>query len=404
MYELVLNIKLLMSDTMNENLINPDSIDLDSILNAIKEGDLKYIENSIQKFTIDKTYYYYCFYAILINNIEVFNWLKKENFLIDINNKDDKWDQIRTIITDYDLDTIIRLYKYGYSFEEYKSGSGYTMKEIDGGLDYYDSGYYSQEDNIDEFDILRWSHKNKCSFGDLDMLKWAYENGYPWNEQTSANIASEGNLDMFKWAHEKGCPWDEQTSRRIAINGNFDMLKWAHEKGCPWDKQTSANIASEGNFDMLKWAHENGCPWDEETCANIAINGNLDMLKWAHENGCPWDHYTYYKAQNKDMINWLETQNTEFLKLKEFKNLPNLCYHCHSSKCHGCGACKCGDTFNGPISCKCSPERKLGIYDDLINPYDEDPYYIYDEIEIERERERVLWEEYEEDEKFKWQD
>ena len=80
------------------------------------------------------------------------------------------------------------------------------------------------------------------------------------------------NLDLLKYAHENEYPWDEQTCNRAAANGHFECLKYTHENGCPWNAQTCEYVAIYGNLECLKYAHDNGCPWDEQTCKYAAYN------------------------------------------------------------------------------------------------------------------------------------
>jgi len=123
--------------------------------------------------------------------------------------------------------------------------------------------------------------------GQLEVLKWARANNYPWDANTCTELAKNGHLEMLKWARANGCPWDAKTCSEAAQNGHLEVLKWARANGCPWDINTCYNSARQGHLEVLKWAHENGCPWDERTCFIAAQNGHLEVLKWARANGCP---------------------------------------------------------------------------------------------------------------------
>ena len=67
----------------------------------------------------------------------------------------------------------------------------------------------------------------------------------------------------------------------------ISSFKYAHENGCPWNDFTSFEVARNGLLECLKYAHKNGCPWDEDTCVISDRNGHLECLKYAHDNGCP---------------------------------------------------------------------------------------------------------------------
>ena len=75
----------------------------------------------------------------------------------------------------------------------------------------------------------------------------------------------------------------------IALRGDLEILKWARANGYPWNEWTCSYAAEGGYLEILKWARGNGCPWDESTCSNAAQGGHLEVLKWARDNGCPWD-------------------------------------------------------------------------------------------------------------------
>ena len=145
---------------------------------------------------------------------------------------------------------------------------------------------------LKEFNILfRFDKENLCKEsahrGMINCLKYAYENGYPWTEETCYIASEHGHLDCLKYAHENGCPWDTRTCSYASIDGYLDCLKYAHENGCRWDKKTCWFALRNGQLACLKYAHENGCPLTEDTCSDASKNGHLDCLRYAHENGCP---------------------------------------------------------------------------------------------------------------------
>ena len=106
-----------------------------------------------------------------------------------------------------------------------------------------------------------------------------------WDDETLRFLASYGYLDCLKYAHENGCSWDQYTPENAAANGHLDCLKYAHENGCYWNEDTTSSAALNGHLDCIKYAHENGCSWNKDTPENAAANGHLDCLKYAHENG-----------------------------------------------------------------------------------------------------------------------
>jgi len=51
--------------------------------------------------------------------------------------------------------------------------------------------------------------------GCLQALRWARAGGWPWGLEGGVfvclELASYGHLDLLKWALEQGCAWDERT-------------------------------------------------------------------------------------------------------------------------------------------------------------------------------------------------
>jgi hypothetical protein len=197
--------------------------------------------------------------------------------------------------------------------------------------------------------------------GNLDMLKYAYEQGFPWDKEIrikalkvgnipiikymkeimginwdgvsafalfenlsiellrytrtrytendvylTCQSAKNGDLETLRYLHETGCPWDARTCSWALVNGNLEVLKYLHENGCPWDNWTYCNAVDMGYMDCLKYLHENGCPWNEGVSCRAAEVGNLEMLKYLHENGCPWNAWTHHGAARRGSLECLK--------------------------------------------------------------------------------------------------
>lgn len=97
-------------------------------------------------------------------------------------------------------------------------------------------------------------------------------------------IVSYGHLECLKYAHENGCEWDIWTCSGAAKDGHLDCLKYAHENGCPWDKHTHTNAIKYGRFDCLKYIHDNGCGTEEGhiTCI-INFNNYVKCLQYIQQ-------------------------------------------------------------------------------------------------------------------------
>jgi hypothetical protein len=46
---------------------------------------------------------------------------------------------------------------------------------------------------------------------------------------------SWGHLDCLKYAHENGAPWDERICAQASKNGHIDCLRYAFIRGAPWN-------------------------------------------------------------------------------------------------------------------------------------------------------------------------
>ncbi len=146
------------------------------------------------------------------------------------------------------------------------------------------------------------------TYGHIEILKWARENGYEWGD-CARNAGSYGHLETLKWARENGCDWDSGVCTFAAKHGHLDILIWARENGCDWDSDVCRYAAEYGHLDILIWARENGCEWTSYVCLVAAIQGYLEILKWAMGNGCDWTIYAYNRAKqigNLDIVKWIE--------------------------------------------------------------------------------------------------
>jgi hypothetical protein len=159
--------------------------------------------------------------------------------------------------------------------------------------------------NLPKFTLFNASINKWCILAalndNLECLKYAHENRYPWSSDTCKFAAFYGHLECLKYAHENGCPWNEYTSYFAASNGKLNCLKYAYEQNCPWNELTCMYAAYNGNLNCLKYAHENGCSWNSDTCECAASNGHLNCLKYAHQNGCKYD--------KKELLLICNTQN-----------------------------------------------------------------------------------------------
>lgn len=188
--------------------------------------------------------------------------------------------------------------------------------------------------------------------GNLDCLKFAHTNNFPWTEQTTLE-ASKRSLECLQYAVKQECPYNlrrcafeslrvkhldcfkyllelglemtpEFTYKYINCGAQFEghsleILKFLHELGCPFNSETIESTiehqkiecfefvlsigcpvssthlcmaASKNNLQMLKILIEQGAPWTSEVCSEAASEGHLDILKYAFKHNLEWDSKT----------------------------------------------------------------------------------------------------------------
>lgn len=145
--------------------------------------------------------------------------------------------------------------------------------------------------------------------GNLQVLKWAHHEGFPWNENTCFAAAENGNLSCLQYAHEHGCQYRcAKLWKAAAFGGHIAVLEWLLTIDCPFDEEACAGAAAGGHLDALKWLLTIGCPIDEDACAGAAANGRLDVLKWLRERTNPfsWDSWTACCAAENGHVDCLE--------------------------------------------------------------------------------------------------
>jgi hypothetical protein len=151
--------------------------------------------------------------------------------------------------------------------------------------------------HIGNLEILKWALENGCPWnwsilhnvikkGRLDILKWAFENGFSFDNFTISKEALN-DLNREICFGKREFTLSSYVCSEAAKFGRFAVLKWAFENGCPWNENTCSKAAKGGYLEILKWVRENGCPWDKNTCYEAERCGHLEILKWAFENGCP---------------------------------------------------------------------------------------------------------------------
>jgi hypothetical protein len=75
-----------------------------------------------------------------------------------------------------------------------------------------------------------WTSADAIVYGQLDVLKWARENNYPWDDKCLYKCAiAHKRLDIFNWLRENGCSWDNSIYIKAKKNGEDNIVRWLEE-------------------------------------------------------------------------------------------------------------------------------------------------------------------------------
>ena len=107
-----------------------------------------------------------------------------------------------------------------------------------------------------------------AGYGNLEILKWMKDNGatFYFKEYDFMNVvngiytnaALHNQIHVMSWLKENGCPIEESVSRVATQFGNLEPLKWAVKNGFPWNPQECLNIAERCGYDGITiWIKEN---------------------------------------------------------------------------------------------------------------------------------------------------
>jgi hypothetical protein len=124
--------------------------------------------------------------------------------------------------------------------------------------------------------------------------------------------AKKRNLNILKYAREDGYPWNRDVTYWAAANGDLNILKYAHENGCPWDEGTTANAVQGNHLEVLKWLHENGCPWDYSSWDNAKENENEEIIDYLTKNGCPTEYVDIFSPFKENSIEFMFISELNF--------------------------------------------------------------------------------------------
>ena len=347
-----------------------------TILNSIKDGNIKFLEHAINNFYIDKTNNYYCFTAIKNNQIKLFEWLIKEGFYIDKTNSYhcfsaiknnqielfellkkegfyiDKKDNYHcfSAIKNNQIKLFEWLKKEGFSTDITNKNirrRGYILDEKNC---HYKEHIYSISNyeetleiiKMDDLNTIKRLHEYGYIFYDtfceisfrykkFDVVKWAFNNNYNKKFRNCCyEFAKIKNFDLLKFAKEKDEIFDINVG--LAILNHYLQINTYYNEGTikEWAKYNSEELI---NCKVLP---------DIEKLNIIIDDSNrktIDIFKWVIKNGCPWSGKNYsfgrqqvylcnevVKLNNIELLKWMfengcEWNNETSIEIIKIKNL-----------------------------------------------------------------------------------
>ena len=130
---------------------------------------------------------------------------------------------------------------------------------------------YSHLGNTDKRRLRQTSTKYNMKFKEKNKLEELIEDGYDIDEKYYPHVIhwviQYGRLDIVKKVKIYNL------CDVTASYGQLNILIWAHENGHSWSESTCRH-AARGHLTCLKYLHENGCPWDKDACC-AAAQGHL---------------------------------------------------------------------------------------------------------------------------------
>jgi hypothetical protein len=142
--------------------------------------------------------------------------------------------------------------------------------------------YLAYPNSIINHNLLEWLKNNNCPFDKNILgfvikrlskckknfinktLKWFKDNGSPFGENTFDYAINSGNFEIIQWLKDNGCPFGEITFTKAIKLNNIKILEWLKDNGCKFDNKTfkEAYFKCYETLDIsiIKWLKNNGCP------------------------------------------------------------------------------------------------------------------------------------------------
>jgi hypothetical protein len=121
------------------------------------------------------------------------------------------------------------------------------------------------------YHVCHWAARN----GDLEMLKWAFEHGYPWFVGFTSDAAESHNIELMAWLiQQPGVQLNAEVMNSAVSVGDMAMCEFLLANQCPWNERTCRVAVEKRELDVLCWLREHGCPYDIDEVARAAADFN----------------------------------------------------------------------------------------------------------------------------------
>lgn len=157
-----------------------------------------------------------------------------------------------------------------------------------------------------------------------ECLEYAHKSGYRMDNPAIAQAAATyGKLECLKYAVENGCPVDARAFEYAAREGHLECIRYLFETGAPRSGLETIFAAKGGHMDCIRYFHEHGFPWDSRAAYQAASRGHMGCLKYLFDNGCPFtvSDILIFSRVTEEMRDYLLTSKLKKNRFRRFFGL-----------------------------------------------------------------------------------
>lgn len=235
-------------------MIEPIRVDATEIAANGHLHVLKYMKEELNfEFGFDM----YCKPAIENGRLEILEWLKSNDFLIE--------------------ERFCRQNFCGYAI---RSGRLDVLTWL------HDEGFQIRSNAI-EHAILTES---------IDIIQFCLDNGtgFDMNDDAAKYAIKTGNIEIIRFCYNNDCDFIEGSMYDVEFSkpDSIEIVKFLRSIGHGWPRDIMESIVESDSLELIQYCHENGCPWSEYSEGgdyySLLVHGfSLETLMYLVDNGCP---------------------------------------------------------------------------------------------------------------------